>query len=589
MIDPLISLAFSIQSNKGVYALLLGSGVSRSAQVPTGWEVVLDLIRKLAEIENEDCEPDPAAWYKKNLGKDPDYSNLLGSIVKSPAERNQLLRGYFEPSEEERDEGLKLPTAAHKAIAKLVSRGYVRVIVTTNFDRLLENALKDEGIEPTVISTSDAVKGALPLVHTKCTLLKVNGDYLDTRIRNTHDELASYDEETDRLLDQIFDEFGLIVCGWSGDWDKALRAAMERCKNHRFTIYWTDIRELTDSVNDLIKLRRGEFICIQNADTFFGEMTDNIFALENYSAPRHPLSAPVLMARVKKYLRDDRYDIRLHDLVNQEVEKLYNELSENETFPVSGIPKDKLEDEFRRQVQLYESFTEPALSMMITGCRWGDKSHEDLWVHCLERIANPPEVKHEHDHHLNNLRRYPALLLLYGSGMSLIAAGNYELFSALLNKPRIRTTFRDEIPATYFETSNVIEETFQKLLPNMKSQPTPLSNHLYEILRDPLRDILPQETRYQECFDRFEYLFTLVYVNLYKEKHGDIWAPEGCFSWRNLPRDPKRTIMKIIQLEIEQEDSAWPPLKAGLFGGDIDRFKKVKQEYDNFLGRVTSV
>ena len=32
-IDPIISLAFAMQSNKGVYALLLGSGVSRSAGV----------------------------------------------------------------------------------------------------------------------------------------------------------------------------------------------------------------------------------------------------------------------------------------------------------------------------------------------------------------------------------------------------------------------------------------------------------------------------------------------------------------------------------------------------------------------------
>ena len=31
MIDPINSLAFSVQANRGVYALLLGSGVSRAA------------------------------------------------------------------------------------------------------------------------------------------------------------------------------------------------------------------------------------------------------------------------------------------------------------------------------------------------------------------------------------------------------------------------------------------------------------------------------------------------------------------------------------------------------------------------------
>ena len=121
MIDPAISLAFTMHSNRGVYAILLGSGVSRSAGIPTGWEVVLDLLRKLAYIMGQDCEPDPSAWYENIFGEEPEYSKLLDEISKSPAERQQLLRNYFEPSEEEREQGLKVPTAAHKAIAELVA------------------------------------------------------------------------------------------------------------------------------------------------------------------------------------------------------------------------------------------------------------------------------------------------------------------------------------------------------------------------------------------------------------------------------------------------------------------------------------
>jgi hypothetical protein len=41
MIDPSTALAFSLFENKGVYALLLGSGLSRAAQIPTGWEITL--------------------------------------------------------------------------------------------------------------------------------------------------------------------------------------------------------------------------------------------------------------------------------------------------------------------------------------------------------------------------------------------------------------------------------------------------------------------------------------------------------------------------------------------------------------------
>ena len=53
MIGPIISLVFSMHSSKGVYALLLGSGISRSAEIPTGWEVTLNLIRKFANLSGE--------------------------------------------------------------------------------------------------------------------------------------------------------------------------------------------------------------------------------------------------------------------------------------------------------------------------------------------------------------------------------------------------------------------------------------------------------------------------------------------------------------------------------------------------------
>ena len=120
MIDPIHSLSFSIQANRGVYAVLLGSGVSRAAKIPTGWEVTIDLVRKLAALSGESCDPSPEEWYRGKFDRNPDYSELLAAIAKTPAERQQLLRGYWEPTEQEREEGAKLPTIAHRAIASLV-------------------------------------------------------------------------------------------------------------------------------------------------------------------------------------------------------------------------------------------------------------------------------------------------------------------------------------------------------------------------------------------------------------------------------------------------------------------------------------
>src|SRR6266851_384800 len=160
MSDEILSLAVSMQSNKGVYALLLGSGVSHSAGVPTGWQITEDLIRQIALANGANCEPDPAAWYAKEFGRQPEYTKIIDQLAKSPSERSQLLRPYFEPNEDERQRGLKQPTPAHKVIAHLVSEDYVRVILTTNFDRLLESALETEGVSATVLATPDSIDGS---------------------------------------------------------------------------------------------------------------------------------------------------------------------------------------------------------------------------------------------------------------------------------------------------------------------------------------------------------------------------------------------------------------------------------------------
>ena len=137
-----------------------------------------------------------------------------------------------------------------------MATGVVQVIITTNFDRLLEQAIQDEGIAPDTLSTPDQAAGASPFVHSRCTILKVNGDYQDSRIKNTEDELASYDPPIETLLDRVFDEYGLVVCGWSGEWDTGLRAAMERAKNRRYTTYWTTWGEPGAMATDLIARRQ---------------------------------------------------------------------------------------------------------------------------------------------------------------------------------------------------------------------------------------------------------------------------------------------------------------------------------------------
>ena len=66
--------------------MLKGSGVSVGAGISTGWQVVLDLMSKVARVLGEDPGDDLAGWYQERCGEEPDYSKLLDPLAKSPAE-----------------------------------------------------------------------------------------------------------------------------------------------------------------------------------------------------------------------------------------------------------------------------------------------------------------------------------------------------------------------------------------------------------------------------------------------------------------------------------------------------------------------
>lgn len=277
--DPLTQLAFAVYENKGIFALLLGSGLSRVAEIPTGWEITLDLIRRAAAAQGIKEQPDWAAWYRKEAGEEPSYSKLLAELASSPEERRAILHNYIEPTEEDREEGRKIPTAAHKAIADLVRACYIRVIITTNFDRLMENALRERGVEPTVVASIDALSGAEPITHSACYVLKLHGDYKDARILNTDEELSAYPGQFNAVLDRIFDEHGLIVSGWSGEWDHALRAALLRAPNRRYPVYWTARSKLISGAQELADHRGARIIQISDADKFFTTLRERVETL----------------------------------------------------------------------------------------------------------------------------------------------------------------------------------------------------------------------------------------------------------------------------------------------------------------------
>jgi SIR2-like domain len=376
--DPLTQLSFSLHENKGVFAVLLGSGLSRAAEIPTGWEITVDLIRRVGLAQGVEEQTDWVQWYRDTTGREPNYSELLEELAASPEERRSILHSYIEPTEEDREEGRKVPTSAHRAIAALVRSGHIRVILTTNFDRLMENALRELRVEPTIVASVDALAGAEPLTHSACYILKLHGDYKDARILNTDAELSSYPTAYDSLLDRILDEHGLIICGWSGEWDHALRQAFLRAPNRRYPVYWAARGGLGDGAQELVVHRSARVMPITDADSFFGSVRQRVDTLAQ-SQRQNPLSIELLVSGAKRFLSKPEYRIALDELFSDEVDRLVEKLGAPELSPDGNWDQ----EEFRRRVRTYEAATEPVAKMAGVLGRWGDGSELPLILDTL--------------------------------------------------------------------------------------------------------------------------------------------------------------------------------------------------------------
>ena len=579
MIDPVHALAFSVQSNRGVYALLLGSGVSRASGIPTGWEITLELVRKLAALHSDNPEPTPESWYHEKYGKEPEYSDLLDQLTGTPAERQQLLRGYFEPNEQEREEGLKQPTEAHRAIAALAAQGYVKVILTTNFDRLIENALRDAGIEPTVLSSPDHVQGALPLVHTPCCVIKLHGDYLDTRIRNTPSELQTYPPEFEEVLAQIFDEFGLIVCGWSAEWDEGLRNSIYRSKSRRFTTYWAARGELKESAGRLISHRRAEIVPIDDAEKFFQTLREHVEAVEEFSRP-HPLSTEATVAALKRYMSEPRYRIQLSDLVGDAVRKVL-EGTGGEAF-ATNTPQLNGES-FAARVRSYDAACSTLLAMAPAAGFWAEQENYAVWERALSRLATTDE--RSGNTVWLSFKRYPALLLLFGLGIGAVEAGRLDFLGHLFSVP-VQEDNGQSVPAIQSLVTRCLPGdagTVAQSLPNLERSKFPMSEWICGVMRQCAKDIIPTENQFALTFTKMEMLLALGFGHHDSERWGGYWAPQGTYVYR---REERRRILDEIQNSLTLLNDDSPFVQSGIFGDSTESCRENIEKLNAFLRRV---
>lgn len=574
-IDSITRLAMNIYSNKGVYVPLLGSGVSLAAGIMSGWKVTEDLLKKLAFMQEGNIPEDLFSWYCDKYHKEAEYSDLLSQLGHHSAEIGNLLWSYFEPTEDDKRYHRKEPTKAHKAIAEIAAKGYFKVVVTTNFDRLLEDALDQKGVKYQVVSKETDIEGVVPLVHFPLTIFKINGDYKDSRVKNTEEELTNYSKQWNDYLHGILKDFGIVTCGWSATWDKAIIKAIENCKNHKYSYNFTYVDKANS--NEIIRLSKecnGDSFGIDGADEFFSELSARINALEIIHNKDMEIDKEIAVARVKEYIIRDEDIIRYTDLFEKETSRVIQKAGE---YTYSNQPM---------SAQLYNQIYSTAIAnlsvilpMSIVATRWADDRHGDTIVNSLSDIANRPiTINGSWTDDGKKQNHAVDTLYLYGIGTACVYYRNFglldKLFRIQLNDAGyLMSSYLIGVDNCWIIDKNIWNRTAQNKLK------TP-SSGLFNTLIRPSFTFINNQDEFDICFCIFEKLLAMYYYMLITSVETvSIFpptAPIGQFGWQSLYfTRSKKNKYDIFFNEIKNLQDGSPQLKAGMFESSYIKYSEV--------------
>ena len=163
-------------------------------------------------------------------------------------------------------------------------------------------------------------------------MFKLHGDYLDPdSMLVTEDELVAYDPATADRLSRALEDHGLVVCGWSGDWDPALRNALMSTTARRYPLYFATVGVPSTAAAAVITARSGIEVPIADADTFFTQLESRVAAIDQLGEP-HPLDTQALVAGVKTAVGRADKRVDLEDLVVGAANSVYDSVRDEAAF-----------------------------------------------------------------------------------------------------------------------------------------------------------------------------------------------------------------------------------------------------------------
>lgn len=239
----------NLKKNKR-YCFVLGSGASISSGIPTGAKLMDSWIEEIKQEGEYTAEIDRRINVLKKLNpqidtpynkfRDPTYQPDITSSLEDYSRICELR--FADDPEMERTYlydlmNGKLPYVGYWALANILTKTDSRFVITTNFDELVETAIRDYTDEEPLIISHEAVSLDVPLklMPDRPRIVKVHRD-ITTGPFNTIRMTEKLRPEWKKTLNQIFKDYIPIVIGYAGTDQTLTKFLLEEAEGEG--IYW---------------------------------------------------------------------------------------------------------------------------------------------------------------------------------------------------------------------------------------------------------------------------------------------------------------------------------------------------------------
>jgi len=207
---------------------LLGAGASRASGIKTANDMIWDFKARLyrsaksvpasavSDLGDERTRRILQTYFDKETsnpsgGSEEEYAAYFELTYPEAQDRQRYIANAMRDAK---------PSYGHHALAHLVKKDLVRIMWTTNFDRLVEDAVHTVFETTTILTVGDLGEpGKISRAFADQQwpiYAKLHGDFHSTALKNTLGELLAQDKAMRRILLDACRNQGLVVTGYSG-------------------------------------------------------------------------------------------------------------------------------------------------------------------------------------------------------------------------------------------------------------------------------------------------------------------------------------------------------------------------------------